>query len=57
MTEEHHIAWICVAQESKTGRATLSPTGEPKATFNIDDGDATVYAYCNLHGLWAVELS
>ena len=57
MTEEHHIAWICVAQEQKTERATLCPTGEPGATFNIDDGDATVYAYCNLHGLWAADVS
>ena len=56
MTQEHHIAWICVAQEHKTMRATLDITGEPSATFVIDDGAATVYEYCNLHGLWAIDI-
>ena len=56
MTEEHHISWISVAQDNKTERAMLSHTGSPTATFNIDDGDATVYEYCNLHGLWAVDI-
>jgi len=56
MTEEHHISWILVAQENKTQRVKLNPTGEPTATFTIEDGDATVYEYCNLHGLWAVDI-
>lgn len=56
MTDEHHIEWICVAQEHKTQMVTLDKTGKPSATFDIDDGDATVYDYCNLHALWATEL-
>ena len=56
MTEEHHISWICVAGEHKTQRVTLEPTGEPKASF-VMDGEATIYAYCNLHGLWAVDVT
>lgn len=56
MTAEHHISWICVAQANTTMRTTLDPTGEPTASFVIDDGDATVYEYCNLHGLWAVDI-
>jgi superoxide reductase len=55
MTEAHHIAWICVAQEHRTERVTLEPTGEPTATFTID-GEATIYEYCNLHGLWAADV-
>jgi superoxide reductase len=55
MTEEHHICWIAVAQGDKTQRVALEMTGEPTAEFVLDDGDATVYEYCNLHGLWAVE--
>jgi len=56
MTVEHHIAWIAVMQENKTVRVTLSPTGEPKAKFCVEDGPVTAYAYCNLHGLWAAAL-
>ncbi len=55
MTDEHHIAFIVVAQGDKTLRASLSPTGAPSATFLIEDGPATIYEYCNLHGLWATE--
>ncbi|MCL2865362.1 MAG: desulfoferrodoxin [Lachnospiraceae bacterium] len=56
MTEEHHIAWICAAQAGQTTRVQLDVTGEPTATFTIADGDVTVYEYCNLHGLWAVDV-
>ena len=55
MTEEHHIAWIVIAQDKKTQRITLEHTGKPSAVFCVDDGSATIYEYCNLHGLWAVE--
>lgn len=55
MTEEHHIAWIAVAQDKNTHRAVLDKTGKPAAEFCIGEGPVTVYAYCNLHGLWAAE--
>ena len=55
MTEEHHIAWIIAAQESKTQRVELDVTATPTAEFNLDDGAVTVYAYCNLHGLWKAD--
>ncbi len=55
MIEEHRIAWIAVAQGSTTQRATLDKTGQPSAKFCVDDGPVTVYAYCNLHGLWKAE--
>ena len=57
MTEAHHIAWIAVMQENSTGRITLSSTAEPRAEFCVTEGSAAVYAYCNLHGLWAKEAS
>lgn len=56
MSEEHHISWIAVAQGAKTHRVSLDITGAPAAQFCIEDGPLTVYAYCNLHGLWAAEL-
>ena len=55
MTEEHHIAWIVVAAGSRTQRIALSSTGVPSADFTVGDDPVTVYAYCNLHGLWAVD--
>ncbi len=55
MTDAHHIAWIAVAQGRRTQRVELDPTGEPTATFYVDEGPLTIYEYCNLHGLWKVE--
>lgn len=55
MTEEHHISWIAVAQGNLTQRIELSHIDSPSATFTIGEGPATVYAYCNLHGLWSAE--
>lgn len=56
MTKEHHIAWIALAQGASTQRMTLDFTGEPCAQFCLaEDGPVTVYAYCNLHGLWMAE--
>ncbi|MCL2210956.1 MAG: desulfoferrodoxin [Treponema sp.] len=56
MTEEHHIAWIIAAEGDRTQRVTLQPTGAPSAEFVVCDGPVTVYAYCNLHGLWVTEI-
>ncbi len=56
MTAEHHIAWVVVAQGHTTCRKALDVDGQPRAEFCIGDGPATIYAYCNLHGLWATEL-
>ncbi|MBC8063008.1 MAG: desulfoferrodoxin [Clostridiaceae bacterium] len=55
MTEEHFIEWIAVVSDCGTERITLSPGDEPKAVFS-DKENAQVYAYCNLHGLWKVDV-
>lgn len=55
MVDEHYIEWIAVASDKGTERISLSPGEEPKAVF-LDKGSAVVYAYCNLHGLWKVEI-
>lgn len=56
-TKEHHIEWITVAQGGLTQRLALDPeSGVAEATFALQtDEPTTVYAYCNLHGLWAAE--
>ena len=55
MTEEHHISFIVAVQADKVQSVVLSHTGAPTADFILDDGSVTVYEYCNLHGLWAVD--
>jgi superoxide reductase len=52
MTEEHHIDWIIVAEGGKTQRVALANTQEPSADFVVGKDPVTIYAYCNLHGLW-----
>ncbi len=52
MTEEHYIQWIQINEPKKTKRVMLSPTDVPKAEFCVSGDDFSVYAYCNLHGLW-----
>lgn len=51
-TAEHHIAWIAVCSEGFTQRRELSLEAPPAAVFTVGAGPLTVYAYCNLHGLW-----
>ncbi len=57
MLEEHYIAWIVVSQGNRTQRIALKPSQEPKAEFALDSESepVTVYAYCNIHGLWSAE--
>ncbi len=54
MTEEHFIVFIEVlTKDGIYTRAKLKAGDEPKAKFNINAKDIdTVYAYCNVHGLW-----
>ena len=54
MTEEHNISWIAIETKQGRQRKVLNPNAEPKVHFALCDGDElkTVYAYCNLHGLW-----
>lgn len=56
MTPEHHIEWIAVVTEDTVELTYLKPGDEPQAKFKVPAASATVYAYCNLHGLWKAEL-
>ena len=55
MTAEHLIEWIAVVSEGKNELVYLKAGMEPKAEFADVPAKATVYAYCNLHGLWKTE--
>lgn len=56
MIEEHYIQWIAVDSGDHLQIKKLSPGQAPIAEFSIEDGDITVYEYCNLHGLWKSNL-
>lgn len=58
MTAEHLIEWIALETEKGYQVVYLSANEAPVASFKIADGDSAkkVYAYCNLHGLWAKEI-
>ena len=55
MAEEHFIEWVAVCTDKGTQRIALVPGQEP--VVYVCDADpeerkTTIYAYCNLHGLW-----
>ncbi len=54
MQKEHFIQWIAIETEKGSQIKYLSPEEKPAASFTIgsDDKLLTVYAFCNLHGLW-----
>ena len=54
MQAEHNISWIYLKTAQGGQRKELNPGQEPRAVFALTDDDraVSVYAYCNLHGLW-----
>lgn len=58
MTQEHHISWIYFLTTQGIQRKSLSINNDPIAEIALAEEDQVleVYAYCNLHGLWKVEL-
>lgn len=57
MTEEHYIEWVLLQTKQGNQRKALKPNNAPKVSFALVEGDevVSVYAYCNLHGLWKAE--
>ena len=57
MTEEHNIPFIYLQTEHGGQRKSLKVNSEPEAVFSlINDKVVAVFAYCNLHGMWKVEV-
>ena len=57
MTDEHYITFIYVETEHGGQLKYLKPGDEPIAEFSfVEDKPVAVYEYCNLHGLWKVEV-
>ena len=57
MTEEHLISWIYLETDRGSQKKVLGAGELPVAKFSLaDEKPVAVYAWCNLHGLWKVEL-
>lgn len=52
MEKEHFITWIAQVTENVTTRIRLYPEQDTTVRFKYIPG-ATIYAYCNKHGLWS----
>ena len=52
MTAEHYIEWIALEAEGRLEFHYLKPGQTPTTFFAGGVKSGTVYAYCNLHGLW-----
>ena len=55
MEKDHYIMWIAQVSDNKTMRVSLYPEQDTTVRFKYIPG-ATLYAYCNKHGLWSVEV-
>lgn len=58
MAGDHYIEWISIDTREGIQRKELSPEAPPEASFLLsgDDELVSVYACCNLHGLWKKEV-
>ena len=57
MTEEHSIMWVYLQTCRGGQRKCLKPGDAPTVKFALIDEEAvSVYAYCNLHGLWKTDI-
>ena len=55
MEKDHYIQWIAQMNDNQTTRIRLYPEQETTVRFKYIPG-ATLYAYCNKHGLWETEV-
>ncbi len=57
MTDEHSILWVSLQTDNGTQRKRLEIAKAPIVTFALyDEVPVSVYAYCNLHGLWKANI-
>ena len=55
MSEEHYIMWVLLVTDNRSYRVELKPNDKPVVKLPYVD-NFTLYAYCNLHGLWKNEI-
>ncbi len=55
MSDEHYIMWIALVSGDNITKIDLKPGDKPEGMFEYKS-ESTIYAYCNLHGLWKTEV-
>ena len=55
MDEDHYIKWISIVYDKREVTTYFEPGDEPVAHCKYVPG-TTIYAYCNKHSLWKVEV-
>lgn len=56
MVEEHSILWVYLQTDKGGHRKNLKAGDAPSVSFALlDEKPLSVYAYCNLHGLWKAD--
>lgn len=56
MAEEHHIQFIYLETNTGGQLRYLESGSAPEAVFFTTDTPIAVYAYCNMHGLWKIDI-
>lgn len=56
MTREHHISFIYIETKHGGQFKWLSPECTPEVVFDTPNTPCRVYSYCNIHGLWMLDL-
>lgn len=55
MEEAHYIEWVALEADDRLEIHHLKPGQTPVTFFAGGVKSGTVYAYCNLHGLWSAK--
>ncbi len=57
MEENHYIEWIEInVDNQKSGKRFFKPGDKPETIFETRSKVESVRAYCNVHGLWTLQL-
>jgi len=58
MSAEHNISWVAINTDQGRQRKNLTIDSDPVIEFALVEGDRlhAVCAYCNLHGLWKLDV-
>ncbi len=56
MEESHYIEWIIAETDTSSFLYRLNPGEEPTVRLSLLENLKVVYAYCNLHGLWKLQV-
>lgn len=58
MEEKHYITMVCLHTNQGVYVKTLQPKDKPEVEFALLENETPhcVYEYCNLHGLWKVDV-